>query len=615
MLSAAVRDLHRSHPGRFLTDVRTRCAALWEHNPFLTPLADHDPEAERIECEYPLINEANTLPYHCLHGFRKFLEDRLGVAIEPQAFHGDIHLAPEEKAWMSQVHELTGRAIPFWVVVAGGKFDVDIKWWESARYQAVVDHFRGRVQFVQVGQRGHHHPALRGVIDLRGRTDLRQLVRLIHHAQGVLCPVTCAMHLAAAVETRPGRARCRPCVVIAGGREPAHWEAYPGHQFLHTIGGLSCCAAGGCWKASIHPDPNANDGRPNHCVEVRGALPRCMDMIQPAQVIRAIETYFEGGAARYLAEGDFEAAQTAVAKTAEKPGSALTVFTARQAAEEFIRKMEPAPEHYEGRGIVIPGGGRRYLACAWVNIRMLRQLGVQLPIEIWHLGPEEMPAAFADLVQPLGVRCVDARALQKRIPARRLNGWELKAYALLHSCFREVLLLDADNVPVRNPEELFETPEYRETGALFWPDYGRLSPRRSIWTLCGVPYADEPEFESGQIVADKSRCWRALRLALWYNEHSDFFYGHIHGDKDTFHLAFRKLRVPYAMPATPIHSLEGVMCQHDFAGRRMFQHRNSHKWTLAGGNRRIEGFLFEEECLASLEALRASGAVEPAAAG
>ena len=38
------------------------------------------------------------------------------------------------------------------------------------------------------------------VLDLRGKTDLRQLIRLVYHAQGVLCPVTLAMHLAAAVE-------------------------------------------------------------------------------------------------------------------------------------------------------------------------------------------------------------------------------------------------------------------------------------------------------------------------------------------------------------------------------------------------------------------------------
>ena len=52
MLTAAVRDLHRSYPGGFLTDVRTPFSDLWLFNPHLTPLADDDPEAEVIDCHY-----------------------------------------------------------------------------------------------------------------------------------------------------------------------------------------------------------------------------------------------------------------------------------------------------------------------------------------------------------------------------------------------------------------------------------------------------------------------------------------------------------------------------------------------------------------------------------
>jgi len=36
-LTAAVRDLHLSHPKQFITDVRTPCGQLWENNPYLTP--------------------------------------------------------------------------------------------------------------------------------------------------------------------------------------------------------------------------------------------------------------------------------------------------------------------------------------------------------------------------------------------------------------------------------------------------------------------------------------------------------------------------------------------------------------------------------------------------
>lgn len=45
------------------------------------------------------------------------------------------------------------------------------------------------------------------------------------------------------------------------------------------------------------------------------------------------------------------------------------------------------------------------------------------------------------------------------------------------------------------------------------------------------------------------------------------------------------------------------MCQHDFRGRRLFQHRNSEKWDLSC-NRRIPGFRLEEECLGYIGDLR-----------
>ncbi len=295
-LTAAVRDLQHSQPGRFVVDVRTTCSPLWENNPYLTPLDEKDPEVECIQCEYPLINQSNSRPYHMIHGFRMFLQEKLGVPIEPHAFRGDIHLSVQEKSWMSQVEEIEGLGARFWIIVSGGKGDFTAKWWDPDRAQKVVDHFAGRIRFVQCGEGGHHHPRLRGVIDFVGRTDLRQMVRLMHHADGVICPVTMFMHLAAAVETRPDRPKNRPCVVIAGGREPAHWEAYPHHQFLHTMGALPCCDHGGCWKSRVEPLGDGDEKDRSLClrpVALPGGrkLPQCLDMITADDVIRAVELY------------------------------------------------------------------------------------------------------------------------------------------------------------------------------------------------------------------------------------------------------------------------------------------------------------------------------------
>jgi ADP-heptose:LPS heptosyltransferase len=291
MLTAAVRDLHACYPGRFLTDVRTPWPELWRNNPYLTKLDDRDPTVGRIECQYPLVQFSNQRPVHFLYGFIEHLNQQLGLRIVPTQFKGDVHLSDAEKAAASPIQMLTGGDVPYWIIVAGGKYDYTIKWWHFRRWQAVVDQLRDRVPFVQVGERTHYHPRLNGVLDLRGKTNLRDLIRLVYHADGVLCPVTLIMHLAAAIETRPGAAQARACVVVAGGREPSHWEAYPTHQFVHTVGLLPCCAKGGCWRSRSVPlgDGDEKDEPQHLCRDLVDNLPRCMHLITPEMVIGRIE--------------------------------------------------------------------------------------------------------------------------------------------------------------------------------------------------------------------------------------------------------------------------------------------------------------------------------------
>jgi ADP-heptose:LPS heptosyltransferase len=293
MLTAAVRDLKVAHRD-WQIDVRTSAPDLWDHNPHLTKLGDRDKGVEKFKVGYPLIHTSNLRPYHFIHGFRKDLERQLKVTIPQGEFRGDIHLSADEKKMPPQVDG------DFWIVMAGGKMDFTAKWWNPASYQEVVDRLAGQVQFVQCGMKKHWHPALRDVVDLIGKTSLRQFVRLVYHASGIVCPVTCAMHLAAAVPTPLRSPRNRPCVVIAGGREPMHWEAYPTHQFLHTCGALPCCDKGGCWKSRAQKmgDGKLKDQR-GLCKQPVDVGPvhiaRCMEMITPSCVEAAVLRYYDGG--------------------------------------------------------------------------------------------------------------------------------------------------------------------------------------------------------------------------------------------------------------------------------------------------------------------------------
>jgi hypothetical protein len=184
----------------------------------------------------------------------------------------------------------------------------------------------------------------------------------------------------------------------------------------------------------------------------------------------------------------------------------LTVENAAAEAARFIEKTPPYPGDFADRGIVTCAGGVRYLTCAFVLIKMLRHLGCTLPIEVWYLGEDEGDPEWIELVRPLGVTCIDAFAVREKHPHPRLGGWQCKAFALRHTRFREVLFLDADNVPVVDPTFLFDEPQYRETGAVFWPDGSRTPSSSPAWKLFDVPFRDEREFESGQFLVDKARC-------------------------------------------------------------------------------------------------------------
>lgn len=228
------------------------------------------------------------------------------------------------------------------------------------------------------------------------------------------------------------------------------------------------------------------------------------------------------------------------------------------------------PATGQGRGIVTAGGGSKYFPSLWVLLAGLRKLECKLPIEVWYLGDSDLDLEMKALLAPFDVTLVDAFELRKQRPVRILNGWELKPYSVVHSQFQEVLFLDADCYPLRDPSFLFEEPGYARTGAIFWPDYPHwalpsktftktLTPR--AWRAMGLkapekpaPDIDDrltfgraihprytPSIESGAFVLDKARQWKSLQSALWWSEHSDFCYAWVHGDKDAFGLSVYRL--------------------------------------------------------------------------
>jgi hypothetical protein len=263
-------------------------------------------------------------------------------------------------------------------------------------------------------------------------------------------------------------------------------------------------------------------------------------------------------------------------------------------------------DRFSGRGIVVCAGGSRVFTNAYVLLFVLRRtLGCTLPIEVWHFGAAEMSPSMAGLLAELDVDVVDALPRIAAAGASVLDGWQLKPFALQHSRFAEVLLLDADQVPVGDPAQVFDWPEYRDAGAVFWPDVVELQETNPVWAALGLTPRRTISFESGQVLVDKRRHWRALSVVGALNAEADRLYRMIYGDKDTFLIGWQLASAAGAVvPHTPFGD-ERYLVQRDFVGAPIFQHRTNSKWSYAGAQHELEGFVHLDACKAAIEQLRA----------
>ncbi len=250
----------------------------------------------------------------------------------------------------------------------------------------------------------------------------------------------------------------------------------------------------------------------------------------------------------------------------------LPRFTVQQckAIVDRVRKTGALvcdPPACEGQGIVIAGGGR-YLDWSYVLVRKLRSMGCQMPIQIWHLGPQEMPGKSSALFKQMDAETVDAFQVMKKYPAREMGPWPLKTYAVRHCPWEQVMFLDADCFPELLPEEIFNDVDVRNFGSLFFHDVGKHNSGFGYidWSLLPL----DQEFESGQFIWHKKKAWMALRWALWAGEHASVFYKTGHGDKFTTECAVRTSGCPFIMggPST----WEGYGIAHRFKDRLAFRH-------------------------------------------
>ena len=252
---------------------------------------------------------------------------------------------------------------------------------------------------------------------------------------------------------------------------------------------------------------------------------------------------------------------------------------------DLIRRERRLPQHppddfEDSTGIVIAGGGR-YLPHAWVAVKNLRTLGCSLPIQVWYLGPKEMPSWATHLFTQLDAQPIDVYEVMKSHPTRQMSPWISKNFAVRHAPWRKVIFCDADSFASRNPEELL--PQIDGTGGLFFSDVANHCKTTWGYVHCSLlpPAPPNMEWEAGQYYVDKHAGWMGLQWTLWLNEHTDVFFKLGHGDKFTLELGFRMSQVPILVSTEAVWSGWGISQR--WQGIEWFRHcmgakRNEVPW-------------------------------------
>ncbi|ORZ04579.1 mannosyltransferase putative-domain-containing protein, partial [Lobosporangium transversale] len=228
---------------------------------------------------------------------------------------------------------------------------------------------------------------------------------------------------------------------------------------------------------------------------------------------------------------------------------------------------------FEGRGIVICAGNGQfeYLIS---SVQAIRRLQPKMPIQIFHMGPKDLSVERRKYITEMtnDIETVDIFEILDN-EWMHLGGWSIKAFSILASRFKEVIMIDSDAYFLRDVAELFEDPGYKLTGTLYFYDR-TLFPnwkKGPNWMRTFLPIMSSfppttrmfrglsmHEQESGVVVVNKGTRLLGLLATCKMNsrwERSMYTYDNFYGDKESFWVGYEMVQEPYAF----VKSYPGVI--------------------------------------------------------
>lgn len=240
-------------------------------------------------------------------------------------------------------------------------------------------------------------------------------------------------------------------------------------------------------------------------------------------------------------------------------GQVKSLTASHKAMANFARQQ--APKIYyksKTRGIVTTASSN-YMSVLVVSLRMLRQSGSKLAVEVWLNDRKEymLNRHYCEQILPeLNAECRLFSDVISEGPAiENIKSYQCKAFALLFSSFENIMFLDSDSFPVWNPDDFLLLDPFRSNGLVTWPDFWQSTTSHLFFDIAGIdepPLHIRPCSESGQMLISKRTHGAVLILAAYYNYYGpDYYYPMFsqgaqgQGDKETFLHAALALDLPF----------------------------------------------------------------------
>lgn len=224
----------------------------------------------------------------------------------------------------------------------------------------------------------------------------------------------------------------------------------------------------------------------------------------------------------------------------------------------------------KGQGIIIIGKGNFSFPVMMV-ILQLRALGSKLPVEVFmHAADKDDTSLCSQVLPDLNARCIylDRHFPQTATGELTLTKEQLKPFAFFASHFETILFLDADTMPVKNPDHFLNSQPFTSTGLVTWSsDVGR-STHFSVFNLTeSTEQLPQLETDGNVMMIDKRKHAQTLYLALYYSIHGPSHYHGLfserQGGDQVFVAASHVLNASYYQMRRPFQQIGDSMAYFD----------------------------------------------------